>query len=189
MSQHANVTRFKKGCTPWNKKPPVQSVCQNCGIEFHIKLSRIKSAKYCSRKCCDEYRRKNSKYKDLIQLREEGRTIRELAEYHNVHPGTISRILVSKKHRLGEGNSESSLRVRLKKVHLKESGKCIICGYKRYLELVHIKAAKDGGLYNLQNTVLMCPNHHRLYDAKLLNKKESYIMEDYYESHSFKIPI
>ena len=43
--------RFKKGNIPWNKKERFKKICPICGKEFEIIFSRVKTAKFCSRKC------------------------------------------------------------------------------------------------------------------------------------------
>jgi predicted restriction endonuclease len=49
---------------------------------------------------------------------------------------------------------------------------CSICGFKRFVELCHIKWEKDGGKVNKANITILCPNHHRLFDHNLLTAEE-----------------
>lgn len=47
---------------------------------------------------------------------------------------------------------------------------CVICGCRteKLLEAAHIVAVRDGGTDDVTNSVCLCANHHRLYDANLL---------------------
>ena len=41
---------------------------------------------------------------------------------------------------------------------------CEICGFDRYVERAHILPAKHGWKLTKQNCLLLCPNHHRVFD-------------------------
>jgi len=47
-----NITSFKKGHTPWNKKEKILITCRVCGSYFEVPPCRANRAKY----CCDECR-------------------------------------------------------------------------------------------------------------------------------------
>lgn len=49
---------------------------------------------------------------------------------------------------------------------------CSICGFKRALDKCHIKWRKDGGKVSKDNIVILCPNHHRLFDQNKLTEEE-----------------
>jgi hypothetical protein len=50
------------------------------------------------------------------------------------------------------------------------SHECSVCGLDvvEILEAAHLKADKDGGEASVENGRLLCPNHHRALDSKLL---------------------
>lgn len=62
----------------------------------------------------------------------------------------------------------------IKKNIVRQRGnKCEICGWDRSsVDLCHIIDRSDGGSDKEDNLVLLCPNHHRLFDHGLLNKDE-----------------
>jgi hypothetical protein len=44
--------------------------------------------------------------------------------------------------------------------------RCAICGWDEASnDVAHIVARKDGGTDTIDNIVMLCPNHHRLYDT------------------------
>ena len=50
---------------------------------------------------------------------------------------------------------------------------CEICGWDRdSVDLCHIVDRADGGSDDPENLVLLCPNHHRLFDSNLLTSDE-----------------
>lgn len=48
---------------------------------------------------------------------------------------------------------------------------CVVCGEKEpaVLEAAHIVAVKDGGNDNADNGVCLCSNHHKMYDAGIID--------------------
>ena len=49
---------------------------------------------------------------------------------------------------------------------------CEICGFDRCLEVSHIVPASEGGPLIYWNCLMLCPNHHRLFDSEKLNEAE-----------------
>jgi hypothetical protein len=49
---------------------------------------------------------------------------------------------------------------------------CVICGESRCVDAAHFVPRIKGGLGNISNIVPLCPNHHRLFDRKKLNREE-----------------
>jgi predicted restriction endonuclease len=44
--------------------------------------------------------------------------------------------------------------------------RCAICGWdEASTDVAHIVARKDGGTDSIDNVVMLCPNHHRLFDT------------------------
>jgi 5-methylcytosine-specific restriction endonuclease McrA len=51
--------------------------------------------------------------------------------------------------------------------------KCVICGWSQTRnDVCHIVAAKQNGSYELDNLVLLCPNHHRLFDTGKIKRED-----------------
>lgn len=49
---------------------------------------------------------------------------------------------------------------------------CEICGENRSIDRCHIIPAKLGGTARIDNILILCPTHHRLFDRFMLTKKE-----------------
>ncbi len=49
---------------------------------------------------------------------------------------------------------------------------CEICGENRAIDKCHIIPARYGGVLSLENILLLCPTHHRLFDRGQLSLKE-----------------
>ena len=59
---------------------------------------------------------------------------------------------------------------------------CLICGFKRAIDFCHIISRKNNGKLNKNNIVLLCPNHHRLFDRNRLTKDENIIIKRWLNS-------
>ena len=73
---------------------------------------------------------------------------------------------------LGKLNASTrdSLRHILKEQYGVDS--CELCGYIRITEVAHIIEKRNGGKYLANNCLLLCPNHHHLFDHSLLKLEE-----------------
>ena len=49
---------------------------------------------------------------------------------------------------------------------------CMICGYDRVIEYAHIIPHAKGGTLHPDNVLILCPNHHRLFDRDKLTDAE-----------------
>ena len=49
---------------------------------------------------------------------------------------------------------------------------CLICGFSQFVETAHIIPATKGGRYELDNLLLLCPNHHQCFDYGKLTGAE-----------------
>jgi predicted restriction endonuclease len=50
--------------------------------------------------------------------------------------------------------------------------KCMICGWDVIVNVHHIKPRRDGGANDLDNLVILCPNHHAMADRGLISDDE-----------------
>lgn len=48
----------KRDYPPWNKKPGISIICEICGAEFEVQPHRGDAARYCSRECSHEAKRR-----------------------------------------------------------------------------------------------------------------------------------
>jgi transposase-like protein len=117
---------------------------------------------------------------EAMKLSDEGVTYQALAEKYNVTYGVIMRRMQEagheaprNKHKVYPGKKTLPTPKRRLLCALKEEfGGCEICGHERSLDLAHINAKKNGGELVKENTLLLCPNHHRLFDNGELTKEE-----------------
>jgi hypothetical protein len=49
---------------------------------------------------------------------------------------------------------------------------CVVCGWDRCVEYAHIIPAAKGGTVHIDNIVVLCPNHHVLFDRHELDADE-----------------
>lgn len=55
---------------------------------------------------------------------------------------------------------------------------CVICGFSRRVEFAHIIPASEGGTMHEDNILVLCVNHHRLFDNNLLFPEEYQIIHN-----------
>jgi len=60
------------------------------------------------------------------------------------------------------------LHSRFNNIYTKYGGKCAVCSFDEVVEVHHIKPRRIGGSDELENLILLCPNHHALADRGLL---------------------
>ncbi|MBU4251636.1 MAG: HNH endonuclease [Candidatus Omnitrophica bacterium] len=54
----------------------------------------------------------------------------------------------------------------------KYGNKCELCGYRLVVESHHILPRKEGGLHEINNLMVLCPNCHTLITKRYLNLNE-----------------
>lgn len=168
--------RFQKGHIPWNKGTGkiVKRICQFCGKEFEIKESQAKRGrgKFCSKKCFYDAKKNFSLRKKVKELYLQGKTYKEIAEIVGRHPSAVAHYIYIQGlcDRFGDGITNSAHKYRIKR--LLQINKCELCGYERATEVAHIIPRKEGGKYTLDNSVILCPNCHYLFDKNLLTEEE-----------------
>ena len=120
------------------QSPGVEVICQHCGKAFRVKAHRSDKAKFCSRPCA------------IIS--------------HGGKPTGISM----------PGNSNPNFRGTNNSVTARENGTkyfgraCMICGWDTIVDVHHITPRRHGGTNDLDNLIVLCPNHHRMADKRLI---------------------
>jgi len=115
---------------------------------------------------------------EAIELSDAGATYQELADRYGVSYGVVAK-------RMKEAGYKPPVRTkkyddRIKGAPyqhrrvLQEIGifKCEICGEDRAIDLAHIVPRKAGGPTCKENSLVLCPNHHRFLDQGKLRKPE-----------------
>lgn len=77
-------------------------------------------------------------------------------------------------HYKGRGRRSSTQYRRFQKEALRKHGyKCQICGYDKFVNVCHIKPRFKGGSDEVENAIVLCPNHHSEYDYGILEIKKT----------------
>lgn len=133
----------------------VALICQHCGKEFEVRLSRASVRKHCSKKC----RRASEgafNRKDYTRKRYQERLAAGLCTYcgsPNDRPGKTQCTACSRRANL------------IRNPHLFAAGPCVLCGFE-YSDVHHIDGRRSNN--DPSNLICLCPNHHRLVHRGLL---------------------
>lgn len=150
--------------------------CDTCGKKIYRNKGTIKKHKnhFCSKECI---RRPHPVQDQAVALYKQGYKHREIAELMGRRIGTISRIIHKAKvqDRWGFGTSSTAERNRARKLL---PDHCELCGYHRVVEVAHAEPRANGGSWNPDNVMSLCPNCHHLFDHALLTESEKSILED-----------
>lgn len=158
----------------------ISKTCPVCGRTFKVQFSKQR-IKFCSRKCYNEYRRKElEKIPKLKQVKnceicgkpfEYYPSVRKHARFCSLRCSRIghSRDLAGRR-MAPWGHGVKAMRNRL--TLLIGGDKCFICGWSEAPnDVCHIVPVKDGGETRIDNMILLCPNHHRMYDRGLIQRE------------------
>jgi len=169
-----NQTSFKKGLVPWNKRG-LWSICETCGVEYPVTAFRLaRGSHYCSRKCSSEGLSKRSVTEKILELYLQGVSAKEIASLVNRKVPTVYSALNTRKYRFRKGIQSWGY---FKQQFVKDK-KCVVCGWDKCLDCCHIIPAAKGGTYEESNLVVLCPNHHRLFDSGKLTIQELNLIKE-----------
>lgn len=119
--------------------------CQNCGDVFYVKPHRVDKAKFCSKSCA-------------------------WANRFNMP------LAKSTRNTNGANNpnfKNTNNHVTARQTAIKYFGhKCMICGWNIVVDVHHISPRRHGGKNTLDNLIVLCPNHHRMADLRLIEVSE-----------------
>jgi len=154
-----------------SKAPIINKNCLHCKVDFLVS-AKYKYRKYCSKNCfyTDVHKEARKRREKCLELAKLGMTQKEIAIELDMPPGTIGSMLNKSKYRkYAEGGySYTAFIKRFKKGKI-----CEICGFSRVTEAAHIVPVAEGGNNSENNLLVLCPNHHHLYDAFALTKEEA----------------
>lgn len=140
--------------------------CLNCNKEFQAdkKEHNRGNAKYCSLSCAISHINLNKQMVTNIcrQCGREFKTSNKNALY-------CSNICKQRNYRF-KSKSEVSMKTLYKQLsHLP----CQICGWKEASrDIHHIIPVSKGGKNELNNLIVVCPNHHRMIHSELITEEE-----------------
>ena len=154
------------------------SKCEYCGKEIKSKDQWGKPRRFCSRRCV------NMKLRGRPEITIEviktmvlkGFKISQIAEALRIDKVTINRRCreagYSPREDYGKQRAENPNRSLRDHMRGKLGTACEICGFSRAVDVAHIIPSKIGGPYIEWNCLVLCPNHHRLFDKHLLTDVE-----------------
>lgn len=158
------------------RKTPAAITCENCGIVFEVR-PHLSCRVYCSKKCRDTYRRNRTGSRHPLYNRKET-TCKICGNTIFVTPGMLRRRSQKafcspecgkESHRLAlTGVPKSKNRSGKNAARVRDGGKCVICHFEHATAVHHIVSVHNGGTNELTNLVTLCPNHHYMVHAGLL---------------------
>lgn len=123
----------------------VETICQNCGDVFYVKPHRTGKAKYCSKACSHAARFGNS-----LRMSKDDISGNNNPNFRGTNNATTAR--------------ENAIKF--------FGSRCMICGWEEVVDVHHITPRRHGGTNNLDNLIVLCPNHHRLADLSRIDENE-----------------
>lgn len=152
--------------------------CQMCGKQFKVTLHNAKGRVACSRQCFLKLREKKFETKNCIVC---GKAFtfyskrRKAAKYCSKACKIIAQIR-NKENNLASKylnkSARSFRRVWGPKLRKIWGNECMVCGWDEApTDICHIVPVKDGGANTIDNIVLLCPNHHRMFDLGLIQRE------------------
>lgn len=119
----------------------VEKCCIQCSNVFYVKPHRYKKAKFCSKACF---------YAHNYGRRGHGNGMSNAGNNNPNFKGTNNRVTARDNAIAFFGRA------------------CMICGWDVVISVHHIIPRRSGGTNNLDNLIVLCPNHHAMADRGLL---------------------
>jgi len=126
-------------------------------------------------------RKINIPVEEAIKLSKEGYRCVDIAKKFGVSPEVLSKRLTEAGYHVPKGNTRKYSKDAVfsrtpyynkKLLYSMNITACEICGETRVLDLCHINPKRHGGLTIAENSLVLCPNHHRLFDSSRLSQEE-----------------
>ena len=152
-------------------------ICKNCEKPFEAQLRELKrgNAKFCCRSCGLTY---TNNYRKLHKLKCQYIHCNKDYESKNRNSKYCSSRCSSKARNLRSTGSIKNGKNKLKRDVIaitSETGfQCFICKWhETSCDIHHIIPRRKGGTNEMSNLSVLCPNHHRLADRKILKDPPS----------------
>jgi len=143
-SNRAHSRALRENPAAWGARGAAV-VCRGCGKTFRVSRRRAATARFCSRVCEFTHR--------FAPPVAEGSP--DLRGSRNPHfKGT---------------NNPNTARENARKYL---GRKCLICGFDAFVETHHIIARRNRGSNNIENLIVLCPNHHKMAHLGLISGEE-----------------
>jgi hypothetical protein len=150
----------------------IERVCETCNESFNADTREVNRgrAKYCSRSCANKVSKDQQYDKICKHCAREYQTASKQSMY-------CSTSCKQKNYRLASKSDDISIKAIYK---IFENKPCELCGWSESTcDIHHIVEVSDGGKNELDNLVVVCPNHHRMIHNDLISKdKLSQLIKD-----------
>ena len=127
------------------QSPGVSKCCEHCGAQFYAKPHLATKRRFCSKSCAWLHRFGESEKGNLADVS---------GQNNPNFRGTNNRVTA-----------------RLNAIKY-FGGACMICGWDVIVDVHHIRPRRHNGTNDLDNLIVLCPNHHRMADKKLISADE-----------------
>lgn len=182
-------------CFGESRKTSVEVVCVNCSKKFYRRKSEIVGNIFCGSSCSAIYNNSERirtkkvkvlrnqcscggvKYRKSINCNSCTLTNRKKLAEEQVKAKTLKEIKLSY-----NGNTDRAygrVNAWARRYNELEHRLCKLCGYKKYVEICHLKSISKfsddstvGVINSKDNLVYLCPNHHKELDLGLLKPKQ-----------------
>lgn len=141
----------------------IERVCETCNRSFNADTREANRgrARYCSQSCANKVS-KDQQYKKVCKHCGKEYTTASKASMY------CSKSCKQKTYRLASRVDEISIKQIYK---LFEGKACELCGWAETVcDIHHIVEVSDGGRNELDNLIVVCPNHHRMIHKNLVSK-------------------
>lgn len=156
--------------------PKSNTKCVHCDKEFYVKPYRLKMGrgKYCSVKCkaLFEGTKIPTTYPEARECPECEGDFEVIARYkqRKFCSHTCAARFSNKKRQGIKYKQNSPKSTTFRNLLIQQHGHaCMICGYDKFVDAHHMIPQSKKGKSTEENGILLCPNHHREADRKLLS--------------------
>lgn len=156
----------------WHKYNGKNLICGLCNKEFYTPLCRI-TAKFCSRKCADLFKRKSIEHKKAVrklyyQINKDYINARQLVWSHrNIEKRKIIKNrwraknkertnFLSRMYHYRQKNAKGKTTFEEMQELYKNNPICVYCGKNKSNTIDHIKPLSQGGSNNFENLIACC---------------------------------
>lgn len=138
--------------------------CEYCNIEFEADTKEIKRgfARFCSRSCSCK---NSNKIRPLIKQKCQNCNINFESKNKSKYCCKNCKLIVYR-------NKQKSNTGSIKKFYkILQNIPCELCGWKESIrDLHHIIPVSENGKNELENLIVLCPNHHRMVHKNLISE-------------------
>ena len=143
-SNRAHSRALREDPATWGARG-AEVVCRGCGKTFRVSQRRAATARFCSRVCAFIHRFSPA-------VREDSRNLSGSRNPNFKGTNNLNTARENARKYLGR--------------------KCLICGFDAFVETHHIVARRHHGSNNIENLIVLCPNHHKMAHLRLISGDE-----------------